>query len=207
MKNDKSNEEVKEKGPWSIRESGVHLGNGQRMISGQGQKQFHYPLYPDRRLVAVCICPCPRRYMHERAASNECACCKRLRGGLTNTLMYGQVANQLHYLTHQLFFLLSAVLSELELKEKRLIRQPVWEADTTLKRALNGCLSDVHKIITITLFIHPSDSITSLEPSHFHHTLHIEFWTPFLFCVLVVCSGAQEHLRVFWCRLSFEVTS
>ena len=51
--------------------------------------------------VSVCVCA--------RASYTHC---------------YRQVASQLHYLVHQLFFfLISAVLSELEPKEKRLIRQ------------------------------------------------------------------------------------
>lgn len=31
------------------RESGVHLGNGQRIRSEPGHRQFHYPLHPHLR--------------------------------------------------------------------------------------------------------------------------------------------------------------
>ncbi len=169
MKNDKSNGEVKEKGPWSIGESGVHLGNGQRIVSEQGQKQFHYPLHPE-------LCPCTCTYMHECVSifermcmpKWECVCvcvwmscmhCYMDRLGVSSII--SPISS---------FCLISATLSELELKEMRPIRQTPREADTTLKRTLGWCLSNVHKIITIMLMIHVSDLITWREPSQLHHT-------------------------------------
>lgn len=62
----RASEKWKKKGLWSITESGVHLGNGQRIIKEQGQKQFHYPLHPDlswpcisvREHAGVCVSAC-----------------------------------------------------------------------------------------------------------------------------------------------------
>ena len=61
MRNDKSNEEENR----SIEESGIHLDNGQWIVSVQGQKQFHYPLHPDLRLEAldICLCACMQLLM------------------------------------------------------------------------------------------------------------------------------------------------
>lgn len=167
MKNGKSNGEVKEKGLWSIGESGVHLGNGQRIISGRGQKQFHYPLHPDLPLVDVCICLCAGIYtwvkwiLQKKKIST--LICVFAPACVCVGVMHTQVASQLHYLAHQLFFFsISAMLSELEQKDKRLIRQPVWEADTTLKRALPWCLLSVQKIITIIHLNCMSNLITLL---------------------------------------------
>lgn len=100
------------------------------------------------------------------------------------------------------------MLSELEVKEKRLIRQPVWEADTTLKRALRWCLSNVHKIIIIPV----SDLITLLEPSQLHltqtyiHTPRMSEFTSFSLPFYLPCaSGLFRCTGVFACDLKMQV--
>lgn len=157
----------KRSGLWSIEESGVHFDNGQRIISEQGQRQFHYPLHHD-----LCICVHTCNCMHQGPSSwmsghaNVGAW-----SPLVHTSWYRQVVSQLHYLAHQLFFFPSScnvkwIRPE---REERLIRQPAWEADTTLKGALQRCVSNVCKIETIIRLIRVSNVITLLDLQQIHH--------------------------------------
>lgn len=90
---------------------------------------------------------------------------------LVLTSWFRQVVSQLHYLTHQLFFLSSCNVKWIRPeREKKLIRQPAWEADTTLKEALLWCISNVCKIETIIRLIPVSNVITLLALQQIHHT-------------------------------------
>lgn len=81
------------------------------------RKQIHYPLYPDLQLVAICVrprafgwtcAPTDVRARKPRVPAARRVCESAPLSGLS-----------------ALFFLISAMLSELELKERRLIGQPV----------------------------------------------------------------------------------
>lgn len=80
------------------------------------------------------------------------------------------------------------MLSELEPKEKRPIGRAAWEADTTLKRALRWCLSNVHKMCQIWLLYLSCHSFII----HTVHSRCTSFLFPFTFriCGLFSCTGA-----------------
>lgn len=102
------------------------------------------------------------------------------------------------------------MLSELEAKEKRLIRQAVWEADTTLKTEFTCCLSSVHKIKT-ALLIPVSNFITLLEMPQLHRThctQHLHVCLPFsLLAVSAARSAALERWHACSEMQDFSVTS